>query len=59
MRGSSPIYPCNRRAARQCTLYHIIKARLKQPVIFDVRNLFEPADIKALGIEYHWIEWEG
>ena len=36
-----------------------IKARLKQPVIFDGRNLFEPADIKALGFEYHGIGREG
>jgi len=34
---------------------NIIKARLKQPVIFDGRNLFEPKDIQALGIEYHGI----
>ena len=32
-----------------------IKARLKQPVIFDGRNLFEPASVAALGIEYHGI----
>ena len=35
--------------------FNIIKARLKQPVIFDGRNLFEPASIAALGIEYHGI----
>jgi UDPglucose 6-dehydrogenase len=35
--------------------FSIIKARLKQPVIFDGRNLFEPADMTALGIEYHGI----
>jgi len=35
--------------------FEIIKARLKNPVIFDGRNLFEPSDIKALGIEYHGI----
>lgn len=35
--------------------FSIIKARLKQLVIFDGRNLFEPADIKALGIEYYGI----
>ena len=35
--------------------FGVIKSRLKQPVIFDGRNLFEPADIKALGIEYHGI----
>ncbi|HCJ52017.1 MAG: UDP-glucose 6-dehydrogenase [Gallionellales bacterium CG_4_10_14_3_um_filter_54_96] len=35
--------------------FSIIKARLKTPVIFDGRNLFEPADIKALGFEYYGI----
>ncbi len=35
--------------------FSIIKARLKQPVIFDGRNLFEPASVAALGIEYHGI----
>jgi len=35
--------------------FSIIKARLKQPVIFDGRNLFEPADMARLGIEYHGI----
>jgi UDPglucose 6-dehydrogenase len=35
--------------------FSIIKARLKQPVIFDGRNLFEPASVAAMGIEYHSI----
>ncbi|MDD2775297.1 MAG: UDP-glucose/GDP-mannose dehydrogenase family protein [Gallionella sp.] len=35
--------------------FELIKARLKQPVIFDGRNLFEPKTIAALGIEYHGI----
>lgn len=35
--------------------FNIIKMRLKQPVIFDGRNLFEPADLKALGFEYYGI----
>ncbi|MCR4299258.1 MAG: UDP-glucose/GDP-mannose dehydrogenase family protein [Gallionella sp.] len=35
--------------------FNVIKARLKNPVIFDGRNLFEPADMKALGFEYHGI----
>lgn len=39
--------------------FAIIKARLKQPVIFDSRNLFEPAIVTALGIEYHGIGREG
>jgi UDPglucose 6-dehydrogenase len=32
-----------------------IKARLKQPVIIDGRNLFEPPLMTAMGIEYHGI----
>jgi UDPglucose 6-dehydrogenase len=32
-----------------------IKARLKEPVIFDGRNLFEPAIMADAGIEYHGI----
>ncbi|MDX8379488.1 MAG: UDP binding domain-containing protein [Gallionella sp.] len=35
--------------------FAIIKARLKQPIIFDGRNLFEPRDMKALGFEYFGI----
>jgi UDPglucose 6-dehydrogenase len=32
-----------------------IKATLKQPLVFDGRNIWEPALMKALGIEYHGI----
>jgi len=32
-----------------------IKAALKQPVIFDGRNMFAPAMVEAAGIEYHAI----
>lgn len=32
-----------------------IKAALKQPIVFDGRNLYDPAYLKALGIEYHAI----
>ena len=32
-----------------------IKATLKQPVVFDGRNLWEPALMKAQGLEYHAI----
>ena len=35
--------------------FEAIKIKLKNPIIFDGRNLFEPADIKAMGIEYHGI----
>ncbi|MBU0509314.1 UDP-glucose/GDP-mannose dehydrogenase family protein [bacterium] len=32
-----------------------IKKRLKNPLIFDGRNLFEPEDMRAAGFEYHCI----
>ena len=32
-----------------------LAATLRQPVVFDGRNLFEPADMRALNIEYHAI----
>jgi UDPglucose 6-dehydrogenase len=32
-----------------------IKAALRQPVVFDGRNLFDPALVKAMGLEYHCI----
>ena len=35
--------------------FDLIRAQLKQPVLFDGRNLFEPALMQTLGIEYHGI----
>lgn len=35
--------------------FDLVKTKLKQPVIFDGRNLFEPAVMTELGIEYHGI----
>ncbi|MBL0720692.1 UDP-glucose/GDP-mannose dehydrogenase family protein [Piscinibacter sp. Jin2] len=35
--------------------FDAIRAQLKQPLVFDGRNLFEPADMARLGIEYHAI----
>jgi UDPglucose 6-dehydrogenase len=32
--------------------FEAIKALLKQPVIFDGRNLYEPGQVRASGIEY-------
>ncbi|MEF7616844.1 UDP-glucose/GDP-mannose dehydrogenase family protein [Aquincola sp. MAHUQ-54] len=32
--------------------FEMIKATLKQPVVFDGRNLYEPALMKAFGLEY-------
>jgi UDPglucose 6-dehydrogenase len=32
-----------------------IKATLREPLVFDGRNMWEPALMKALGIEYHGI----
>ena len=35
--------------------FNAIKAKLKAPVIFDGRNLFEPAEMRRLGITYYGI----
>jgi UDPglucose 6-dehydrogenase len=35
--------------------FDVIKSRLKSPVVFDGRNLFEPDDVRSLGIEYYGI----
>jgi UDPglucose 6-dehydrogenase len=32
--------------------FDVVKSKLKNPIIFDGRNLFDPKDVKALGIEY-------
>ena len=33
--------------------FEAIRARLKTPAIFDGRNLYDPAQLKRLGLEYH------
>lgn len=35
--------------------FDMVKSRLRQHVIFDGRNLFEPSSVAKLGIEYHGI----
>ena len=35
--------------------FEAIRTALRQPLVFDGRNLFEPALMKSLGIEYHGI----
>jgi len=35
--------------------FEAVKARLKTPAIFDGRNLYDPAAMRRLGIEYHAI----
>jgi UDPglucose 6-dehydrogenase len=35
--------------------FDMVKARLKQPIVFDGRNLFEPEQMMEAGIEYHGI----
>ena len=35
--------------------FELIRKRLKQPVIFDGRNLYEPDSMAMVGIEYHGI----
>ena len=39
----------------RCPDFEAIKVRLKKPVIFDGRNLFEPAEMRRLGITYFGI----
>ncbi len=36
-----------------------VRERLRQPVIFDGRNLFEPAEVREAGLEYHCIGRSG
>jgi len=33
--------------------FEAIRARLKTPAIFDGRNLYDPAKLKRLGLEYY------
>ena len=35
--------------------FSTVKAELKNPVIFDGRNLYEPKEVRDYGIEYHSI----
>jgi UDPglucose 6-dehydrogenase len=35
--------------------FDTIKATLRQPVIFDGRNLYDPALMKTFGVEYHGV----
>jgi len=35
--------------------FEVIKAKLKQPVIFDGRNLYEPKQVRQFGIDYQAI----
>jgi UDPglucose 6-dehydrogenase len=33
----------------------VLKTAMKATVIFDMRNIYEPRDLKSQGIEYHGI----
>ena len=35
--------------------FDALKAALREPVIFDGRNLYEPAVVRSHGLEYHAI----
>ena len=35
--------------------FTVVKKRMKQPIIFDGRNLYDPAELRALGFEYSGI----
>jgi len=34
--------------------FAVVKKRMKQPIIFDGRNLYDPAELRMLGFEYFW-----
>ncbi len=33
--------------------FEVIKSKLREPVIFDGRNMYEPAQVRALGVQYY------
>jgi UDPglucose 6-dehydrogenase len=35
--------------------FGVVKKRMKQPVVFDGRNLYDPAELRGLGFEYFGI----
>ena len=35
--------------------FGVVKRRMKQPVIFDGRNLYDPVELRGLGFEYFGI----
>lgn len=35
--------------------FELVKQRLRQPVVFDGRNIYDPAQLRALGFEYYGI----
>ena len=35
--------------------FGVVKRRMKQPVIFDGRNLYDPVELRSLGFEYFGI----
>jgi UDPglucose 6-dehydrogenase len=35
--------------------FGVVKKRMKQPVIFDGRNLYDPVELRSLGFEYFGI----
>ena len=43
------------RSAFKSPDFQLLRAQLKTPLIFDGRNLYEPAAMNALEIEYHAI----
>ncbi|MFV0476310.1 MAG: UDP-glucose dehydrogenase family protein [Parahaliea sp.] len=55
LEGADALVICTEWKAFWSPDFELIKQQLKQPVIFDGRNLYNPAHMRELGIEYYGI----
>ena len=55
LKGADALVICTEWQNFKAPDFDLIKAELNQPVIVDGRNLFDPARVKAKGIEYYGI----
>jgi len=55
LKGADALVICTEWQNFKAPDFDLIKTELKQPVIVDGRNLFDPARVKAKGIEYYGI----
>jgi len=55
LKGADALVICTEWKAFWSPDFELIKRELSQPVIFDGRNLYNPAQMEELGIEYYGI----
>jgi len=55
LKGADALVICTEWQSFKAPDFELIKAELKQPVIFDGRSLFDPERVKAKGGEYYGI----